>query len=1043
MKVSGSKGLLVKAMNRAMSAYGRSTKQRASIRQVAPDTGGRPYHFGFTTVTRGESTRGRRGAAAAAAGGAAPGTGGGTGGQGSRSDQSASARSASGNRRGTARANTREGAHQRYTERDGAVQQDAPAINPNIPLEREIGRDRDMDGNRERSNGIDEEVDPGSPGRLSRNALVGIDDSDPEIGAMPPRGRKRRPSEIAEDQEHTRDWVEEQLSNGQGVSPRAREAAAQAYIEDPTKTPSLMGATASFGTIGATLEERMEFWDLVHAHESAKGGRTQTRVVLELPHEATPEARHEIVRRYTDEFRRKGIPFWASIHAPTKDNDTRNHHAHVVFSDRPMAKMRHPETGERVWDFTVQEVYKTSSRNRITRYPYRQNRDPEMRDRAYVKLSRSRFATIVNAVMEESGNKVRYDPRSYKDMGLDVKPMRNVTRILADKINTRSFVVMDADWTRKMIDAEIQAAAARRDATFVKLQEAEHRLQEAARHSKEIEKANQRLPRHLRLPPGRILSEKLASSLMTKIQENQRDRLATKFADEATLSALEHVAKATAPHRPAKGKGRVHDPSTAPDADDLGILHAAALAEIAAFRSGAKSRSARTKIREDDYARQWRGDPPPAAPVPRSPGPTQGPSSPGTSEPMPGAFRPQPRQRSPEPPAVIYMGGPAAAPDPIFRASTIGRPGMMVGGMATGIGFSVADDEVASVDVSVARKPGIGATWPPAPGSFADRVFQQTSRLIQPFIEALRQDPTGAAEAMRNMPSFRDAAPDRTGPAVTRSQPTPTPTPTRSQPTPALAPRTPIAEQAVAGTARRDRLTSNPSQPPVTPAITPSSPGVNATVRAAAEAISRGAEARRTATVEPTAPEPGSKRGPQAPPPLIYTAPLPARERPAADRPKPQPTQQQSTSPGPSRASEHTRPTLTTASTMGINEADRGKSKEIEPQPASPVASAPPAPTVSQTHPAGLGTPSRTKIRQGIVRGPQPDLQSVGAERPLPPSFSELAATPDSPSKKQPREPVNAGQTDPKQSEAERKVKLAKKRRKAILAAKKGRGIDF
>jgi hypothetical protein len=106
----------------------------------------------------------------------------------------------------------------------------------------------------------------------------------------------------------------------------------------------------------------MEFLDLVHQHESAKGGRTQSRVVLELLHEATADDRHEIVRQYTDEFRRKGIPFWASIHAPTKDNDARNHHAHVVFTDRPMAKMRHPETGERVWDFTIAEKYKNQTR---------------------------------------------------------------------------------------------------------------------------------------------------------------------------------------------------------------------------------------------------------------------------------------------------------------------------------------------------------------------------------------------------------------------------------------------------------------------------------------------------------------------------------------------------------------------------------------------------------------------------------------------------------------------------------------------------------
>jgi hypothetical protein len=72
--------------------------------------------------------------------------------------------------------------------------------------------------------------------------------------------------------------------------------------------PKLRGSTASFGTIGDTFEERLWFWKLVNEHESDKGGRTQSRLVLELPREASPLERHEIVRRYTDGmFRTKGL----------------------------------------------------------------------------------------------------------------------------------------------------------------------------------------------------------------------------------------------------------------------------------------------------------------------------------------------------------------------------------------------------------------------------------------------------------------------------------------------------------------------------------------------------------------------------------------------------------------------------------------------------------------------------------------------------------------------------------------------------------------
>jgi len=524
-RVSGRTGMLTSALNKAMSSYGRSAKGRPSIRQTAPDTGGRPYHFGYSTVTKGESARGKAGKTGTAAKPSKPTKGG----------------------RGRPRATTAEGAHQAYTERDSAVDRDAPAIDGGI------GRDPDagLSAARDRGPDPDGPEGPGSefavPGRERSTEREGAGDWAGIAADGPEPRRRRRPSEIGRDDGLTRDWVGEQLAEGQGLSPQASEAAAQAYIEDPSKAPALMGTMSSFGTIGETIEERMGFWDLVHEHESSKGGRTQSRLVLELPHEATAQDRHEIVRRFTDEFREKGIPFWASIHAPTKENDARNHHAHIVFADRPMRKMRHPDTGETVWDFTVAETYKTSSRNRITRYPYRQNRDLEMRDRGYVKLSRARFGAVVNEVMEASGNTVRYDARSYKDMGLQIAPMRNVSRILADKLDKRTFVVMDAEWTRKMIDAEIQAAASRRDATFIKLQEAELQMQDAARNAQSALRANARLPKHLRLTPGRALGREAATAVMAKILAVRRDRLATRFVDEATSSALRQVAEATSP----------------------------------------------------------------------------------------------------------------------------------------------------------------------------------------------------------------------------------------------------------------------------------------------------------------------------------------------------------------------------------------------------------------------------------------------------------------------------------------------------------------
>ena len=549
-------GLLVRAMNHAMSAYGRSIKNGPSIRQVAPDTGGRPYHFGYSTLSKGTSTRGRQNASVGAGGsdGAGPGL---------RSNGKAVSGKAGKGREG---ANTAEAAHQIYTERDGAVDHNSPALTradqtvkpPDVVAAAGLGQ---------------EGAEPGT----DVNTGHGIGDADQAADA--------------------REFVEGVPRDG-GVVMAGDEAAAQAYIEDDEKVPKLIGQRSSFGTIGDTMEARLAFWDLVHERESDNGGRTQTRMVVELPHEATPDERHEIVRRFTEELRLKGIPFWAAIHAPTKKNDQRNHHAHIVCTSRPMRMMPHPETGVPTWDFAIAVTRtKAASRNRVTTYPYRQNRDPEMRDRNYVKKSRTRLADVVNSVMSESKSGVRYDPRSYRDMGLDVAPMRNVARVLADKLGRRSFVVMDAEWTRKMIHAEMMAAAARRTAAFVDLQEAESELHEAAKKSE-----REAMARRGKAPFVGKLAQAAADVAFQAILKVKRDKLAAQFVSESTEATLEHIAKATSPDEVMK---RVYDPVLVPDADAVAELHAASQEELQDHRELRRQSIRSWHIKEKRLTQAW------------------------------------------------------------------------------------------------------------------------------------------------------------------------------------------------------------------------------------------------------------------------------------------------------------------------------------------------------------------------------------------------------------------------------------------------------
>lgn len=252
-------------LGKAVSRRGKPTRAKASTRQVAPDTGGRSFHFA-RTVTRRDGAAGSAGGDGGAKGGAQapPGDAGGGGGKGS----------------------SKAAVHQRYINRDGAVER---AV-------RDAGA----------------ELGPGAGRERGREPEAGRGRDGPAVGPGDVLGAAR---------------------------------AGQRYITDPAKLPTGETVTSSWGTIGDTLDEQMALWEKLEAHSYHKDGRVQNRLILELPHQASPEARAEIVRRFCERFERDGVPYHAALHAPGAKNDPRNTHAHVVFAESPARRMIDPATG--------------------------------------------------------------------------------------------------------------------------------------------------------------------------------------------------------------------------------------------------------------------------------------------------------------------------------------------------------------------------------------------------------------------------------------------------------------------------------------------------------------------------------------------------------------------------------------------------------------------------------------------------------------------------------------------------------------------------
>lgn len=161
--------------------------------------------------------------------------------------------------------------------------------------------------------------------------------------------------------------------------------------------------------------------------EPGRGGRVQNRIIAELPHELDPHERVTIVRDFTNKLTEKGLPFWAVIHAPDENNDRRNYHVHIVYYDRPAAKMPNPNDPTKlVWDFEIESVTKYKNwTTRIVR-PHAQNKLREASEKKWIKDLRGYWEQVSNTALEDAGLSKRYDARTYKEMGIDLAPLKHI-----------------------------------------------------------------------------------------------------------------------------------------------------------------------------------------------------------------------------------------------------------------------------------------------------------------------------------------------------------------------------------------------------------------------------------------------------------------------------------------------------------------------------------------------------------------------------------------------------------------------------------------
>lgn len=163
----------------------------------------------------------------------------------------------------------------------------------------------------------------------------------------------------------------------------------------------------SIGNIGEDTPERRTFWRHYAEASGRSNARIQSRIILEVPHELGyaadgPERIRRLAQEIVAPMAERGLPFHVAAHWPEVDkgSDSRNVHLHVLYGERVMRR------GGR-YDWTIGKA------------------DRSAQGSPWVTGLRDRYAVALNAALAELGVERRYDPRPYRESGVDADPTRH------------------------------------------------------------------------------------------------------------------------------------------------------------------------------------------------------------------------------------------------------------------------------------------------------------------------------------------------------------------------------------------------------------------------------------------------------------------------------------------------------------------------------------------------------------------------------------------------------------------------------------------
>ncbi len=171
----------------------------------------------------------------------------------------------------------------------------------------------------------------------------------------------------------------------------------------------------------AWARDRVRLWNAAEAAENRKDARVAREYEVALPHELKAQDRVQLVRAFAQELaERHGCAIDFAIHAPHRDGDVRNHHAHILATTRCVG-------GTSLGGVEVTAI-------------------------------RERWAALVNERLAEHGHDAQIDHRSLAAQGEDRDPTVHKGHIVT-AIERRGESAHVAERVREEVAERLQRAA--------------------------------------------------------------------------------------------------------------------------------------------------------------------------------------------------------------------------------------------------------------------------------------------------------------------------------------------------------------------------------------------------------------------------------------------------------------------------------------------------------------------------------------------------------------------------------------------------------